>query len=91
MIGEILDENTYLLKSLTRACRIHNDRVRIRLPIMKNVLKLLLNALPELFAEQPFLLTLYSALFTTMYFGLFRIGEVTLSQHVVKAVDVHSA
>ena len=88
--GEILDENMYLLKSLTRACRIHNDRVKIRLPITKNVLKLILNALQNLFAKQPFLLTLYSALFTTMYVGLFRIGEVTLSQHMVKAVDVHS-
>ena len=34
---------------------------------------------------------MYQALFTTMYFGLFRIGEVTHSPHVLKAMDVHCA
>ena len=38
---------------------------------------------------QPYLTILYRAIFATAYFGLFRIGELTLSPHVVKAVDVH--
>ena len=29
------------------------------------------------------------ALFATAYYGLFRVGEITDSQHAVKACDVH--
>ena len=34
---------------------------------------------------------LYQVLIITTYYGMFRIGEVTLSDHVVKARDVHIA
>ena len=37
----ILDKDSYVLKSLTKACRLHNDTVKIRLPITANVLRLL--------------------------------------------------
>ena len=47
--GEILNENTYLLKALTKACRLHRDTVKIRLPITKNILQLLLRALEVMF------------------------------------------
>ena len=40
---------------------------------------------------QPFLNCLYKAIFTTAYFGLIRIGEVTQSQHILKAKDVQIA
>ena len=40
---------------------------------------------------QRFLGKLYQVLFSTTYFGLFRIGEMTFSMHVVKAWDVHIA
>ena len=40
------------------------------------------------FGVQPYLLKLFTAILVTMYFGLFRIGEVTESDHVVKAKDV---
>ena len=43
----------------------------------------------KLFANQPYLLALYKAMYVTAYYGLFRVGELTLSEHVVKAVDVH--
>ena len=33
-------------------------------------------------------MALYMALFSTAYFGLFRVGELTASKHVVKAVNV---
>ena len=39
--------------------------------------------------QQPYLATLYKSVLSTMYFGLFRIGEVTESDHVIKAKDVH--
>ena len=36
-----------------------------------------------------YLTGLYKALLCTAYYGLFRIGELTQSLHVVKAADVH--
>ena len=90
--GEFLDENIYLLKALTRACKIRNDKVRIWLPIRKSVLKLLVHACDDLYPDvpQPYLVTLYRAILTTMYYGLFRISEVTKteSNHVLKVRDV---
>ena len=65
--------------------------VRARLPIKKNLLNLILVKIEEIFGTQPYLQTLYKALFSTTFFGLFRIGEVTESQHVVKACNVHIA
>ena len=47
--------------------------------------------MPKLFTNQPYLLTLYTTMFTTAYFGLFRISEMahTPSGHAVQAIDVH--
>ena len=88
--GEILNEDRLLLASLSNACKRNNDRIRTRLPICKNMLNLLISVLPEMFgSEQPYLVTLYRALFATAYYGLFRVGELTISQHVVKVADVH--
>ena len=89
--GEILNENSYLLTSLTRACKLINDKVHTRLPIKKYLLLQILDIIPKIFYphEQPYLVTLYRALFSTAYFGLFRVGELTLGEHVVKACDVH--
>ena len=49
------------------------------------ILKTLCNTL----GDQPYLLTLYQAMMSTAYYRHFRIGEITASDHVVKAVDVH--
>ena len=90
--GEELNENRVLLNSLTRACRIKNDVVTTRLPIRKGLLQLILHNVHRVFdSNQPFLVNLYRTLFSTAYFGLFRVGELTESQHVVKAKDVHIA
>ena len=86
--GECLDEDTYLLKSLTRACKLKNDKVRTRLPIRKHLLMLLIGELPQVLGNQPFLITLYTTILVTMYFGLFRISEVLEGEHVLKAKDV---
>ena len=43
--GVILNEDTYLLKSLTKACKYKNDCVRTRMPIQKSMLKVLLTRL----------------------------------------------
>ena len=41
--------------------------------------------------NQPYLKTLFKAIYSTMYFGLFRIGELSYSKHIVLARDVHIA
>ena len=88
--GVILDMDYSLLSSLTKACRLKNDQVKIQLPITKPVLALLLTQIPRLSPQpQPYLENMYRALYITAYFGLFRIGKLVQSQHVVKAKDVH--
>ena len=86
-----VNENRYLLNSLTNACHLQNDEVYIRFPIQHNLLGLLLKSINHHFGEnnQPYLQHLYLALMSTMYFGLFRIGELTESPHMVKASNVH--
>ena len=83
-----IDENSILLKSITRACKLTNDRVKTRLPIHLKLLEVLLFEVERLFATQPYLCTLYQALLSMAYYGLFRIGELVNSDHVAKAKDV---
>ena len=91
--GITLNVNKFLLTSMTRACKLHNDRVRTRLPIQKHVLNILLRYTKAFFEEtgQLYLLSLYQALFSTAYYGLLRVGELTASSHTIKARDVHIA
>ena len=86
--GMYINEDRFVLNSLIKACRFVNDQVRTRLPIKKKLLELLILKLEDMFSNQAYLM-LYQAMFTTAYHGLFRIGEITLSPHVVKARDVH--
>ena len=55
------------------------------------MLGLLLKKTQEYFFNkgQCYLAHLYTALFSTAYFGLFRVGELADSQHSIKACDVH--
>ena len=86
-----IHEDTYLLNALTKACKMRYDRVNIRLLIRKTVLNILLKTTEQHFVHinQPYLVTLYLAMFTTAYYGLLRIGEITDSQHVVKTWNMH--
>ena len=80
-----------MLTSLIRASRIKNDVLPVRLPIHKYLLHLIQKELVKYCEErnQCYLQLLYLALFSTAYYGLLRIGEVTYSQHVLLAKDVH--
>ena len=60
-------------------------------PIRRALLNIILEKFNIIFGGQPYLLLLYRALFSTAYFGLFRVGELTLSDHVVRASNVHIA
>ena len=77
-----------LLNALTRACKLKNDTLHTRLPIKFPLFQLIISTLGDLLATQPYLLLLYRAIFTTAYYGLFRIGELTYSEHTVKACDM---
>ena len=90
--GVILNENKYLLSSLMKACSLRgNNSVRTCLPIQKGMLMVLLKTIEQQYVQQPFLKRLCSAILSTGYFGLFRIGELTSGTHLAKARDVHIA
>ena len=87
-----IDENVYLITSLTKACRLQNNQIATGLPIQKGLLKIILQQVTDTFLflkNQPFLASLYCAIFSTMYYGLLRIGEVVTGSHPVLARDVH--
>ena len=88
--GIKINEDQFLINSLTKACRLINDRIRTRLPIQKDMLVILLNQIDKHFdnINQPYLKIMYKALFSMAYFGLFRIGELTTGEHTVRAKDV---
>ena len=83
-----LKEDRALFNSLTRACRLRYDWVSTKLPIKKPLVKQILNVTDIIFDQQLYLKMLYKSLFVTAYYGLFCIGELTYSEHIVKATDV---
>ena len=84
-------DSEVLLNSLTRACKIINDRVTDRFPISYKLLELILVEVERYYTKlnQPYLEYLYKAIFILSYYGMMRVGEVTLSEHVVKAKNVN--
>ena len=87
----ILNENKYLLSSLTRACRYKNETVRIRLPIQRGLHDIILKLTEEHFQNlgQLYLEKLYRAMFAAAYYGLLRVGEIAAGSHPVLVPDVH--
>ena len=82
-----------LVGSLTKACKIINDKIHTRLPIQCSLLELIMFEVQRIYGKtgQIFLQILCKALFVLSYYGLMRISEVTKSSHVVKAKDVYLA
>ena len=81
-----------VLSSLVKSCKLENDKVKIRLPIQKGLLEMLLFEISRKFGEeenQPYLETLYHAIFCLGYYGMLRVGEMTLGDHTAKACNVH--
>ena len=89
------DEKNALLSSLVKGCRLENDKVKIRLPIQKGLLELLLFKIdrkfmgPNITNQQPYLVCMYQTLFPLAYYGKLRVGELTLGSHTVKADGVN--
>ena len=79
-----------LLSAITKSCKLNYDITKTRLPIQQKFLELILFDIGRKFGEkQPYLEALYTTAYLFGYYGLMRIGELTESQHVIKAKDVH--
>ena len=66
-----LNEDKVLLSALTRACKVKNDIITHRLPILKGMLKLIIDQVFTHFHDkQPYLTRLYAATFLTGFYGL---------------------
>ena len=90
--GIELNENKYLISSLTRACKYVNDGMdKTRQDKTSYQEKPVASTTDENRKNQPYLCNLYRALFLTSYYGLFRISKVTSGpgMHPIKARDVH--
>ena len=88
--GIEINENEFLLSTLTKVCRLRNDQWIAKIPIQKGMLKILIRSVNNYFTElnQEYLRVLYVAIMSTCYYGLFRIGELTTGAHVVAVSDV---
>ena len=86
-----LHEDQYLLSSLTKACKVMNDKLITRLPIGKGLLNLLINEVKRHFQHrgQNYLAILYASMLAAGYYGLLRIGELTKGPHVILAANMH--
>ena len=87
-----INQDKFLLSALTRACKFKNDKARLWMPIRKGLLRIILTKTTDYYLQtlnQPYLCSLYRPLFSTAYFGLFRVGELTTATHPVRAGDVH--
>ena len=83
------DESKAILHTLIRACKLSNNTFYTHLPIHIALLEMILFELSRKFSTQPYLETLYQAMFLLAYYGLMRIGELTKGEHPVRAKDVH--
>ena len=88
-VGVKLNEDAYFLTSLTRACRLVNDSIRVKLPIQKKLLCDILRSINKLYLTQVYLNVVYKAIFSSAYYGLLRISEVVAGPHQILARNTH--
>ena len=88
--GYAWDSSKAQLSVITRSCRILNDSLKIRLPIRIKLLELILFEVERHFRKhnQWYLETMYKTAFLLAYYGMMRVGELTMSPHTAKAKDV---
>ena len=85
------DDGKILLNTLTKSCKLKNDKLKVRLPIQKGLLELILFRLQRKYQNQPYLEAMYICAYLLQYYGLLRVGEIADSQHSIKAVNIHEA
>ena len=84
------DNGSMILNTITRSCKMKNDSLKTRLPIRIRLLEIILCNIQKKYGEkQPYLEALYVTAFLIGYYGLFREGELSLSDHVMKAANIH--
>ena len=87
------DDKRILLSSITRACKVLNDRVKPRLPISSTLLDFMLFELERIFRKgnQDYLEKLFKAMILLGYYGMMRVGELADGPHSLKAKDIFMA
>ena len=80
-----------LLNTITRSCKLKNDKLKVRLPIQKGLLELILFRIQRKYDNQPYMESMYISAYLLQYYGLMRVGEITDSTHTVKAGNVHES
>ena len=90
------NEDLIWFHALTKACQLQNDHVTNRFPIKQKFLECILFEVWRYFTQKGSVVdlynrTMYTSAFANAYYGMLRIGEITESEHVLKAVDVHTA
>ena len=83
------DDKLVLLNSLTKACRLENDVVKVRLPLQHKLLNMVIFEVEREFISDEYSRQLYKTLFLIGYSGMFRVGELTKGKHVIKVPNVH--
>lgn len=89
--GVELSSSSVEIAAITRACKLKEERLQIRLPIHKRLLTLILDQLDRQFDQQPFLQKLYKAICVAGYYGMMRVGEMCSGDHPVLAKDFLTA
>ena len=89
----VLKDDTYTLSSLVKACKIKTGVFKVRLPIQRGLLRIILDKMDEYYQlhSQPYLCCLYKAITAITYYGWLRIGEVTTGEHPIIVRDVFMA
>ena len=87
--GYVWDQDQAMLTTITRSCRLINDTVRVRLPISRQLLDMILLEVKKALSTQPYLRIMYTAVFVLAYYGLMRIGELTMGTHPILTSDIH--
>ena len=86
------DDEQVVLSSLIKACKIMNDKLTVRLPIHEGLLELMLFETQRIMDKQPYLEILYKTMLSVGYYGLLRVGELTVpGQHTIKDCNIHVA
>ena len=88
------NQDLVYLSALIRGCKLKNDVIKVRLPISRNLLEVILFEVERrytIISKKYFICALFKTAFTILYYGLLRVGEITQSPHTLKAIDVHDA
>ena len=87
--GYTLNTDFIFLNSITRVCRVINDRVKARFPIHIILLEMLLFEVNRTYEKQPYLSCLFKAILAIGYYGMFHVGELGRSNHSIRACNIH--